>query len=476
MADGLNYATRAGDGQAGVLSDGGLLNMYGALLQKQQLRKQQEQQALATELAQVKPDGLRNDADRGVFYNKYNDVKNLAAKIPYEKDGWSKAQLKAQVDKGLLELNDYAVRSKQQGTNESEWSKAYMANPEHWGDDALKHVQASKQAALDDDGVVKDFTAIQRVPNVDKIHKDLSGIVKANLESQVWADNRLKGREGNKTGTFVQSSRTVDPEGLYHAVANYYDVNPDFKRHLQLTHPELYQDSDPTTAKANAIKNYVDNAVQSQMLGATKESKPKKFDPDWQPDKFYEHAAYSAAHKTTGNGKAQDPTYFQDLSERIRGGDDDARQEFGKLFENHPAFLNGVHFDVRDPKAVKVTIPAKYSTDVSKIAQDANGKNIPNSERKLVQNAHTYTLDSTNPVAWTTALSQIYSNSTGEKTAIPSKSLTPYGKGKVPGGQQVTTASPNTDLVTVTVNGRTGQIPKKNLSSFLKQYPGAKRL
>jgi hypothetical protein len=202
---------------------------------------------------------------------------------------------------------------------------------------------------------------------------------------------------------------------------------------------------------------------------------------DSNPDKFYEHYQYELSHPKR-EAKQEQPSYFQDLSERIRNGDDSARQEFGKIFENNPAFLNGVHFDVSNPKAVKISIPAKYNTDVSKISQDDKGNNVPNSERKLAQQPHTYTLDSTDPVAWTTALSQIYSSATGEKAAVPSKSLTPNAKGKVPGGQQVTTAKRLTDnasgedMVTVSVNGRTGQIPKKNLSAFIKQYPGAKQL
>lgn len=436
--DGLNIATRTGDGEAGIFNDGGLLNLYGNLLAKQQQRKQQEQQMLANELASVRSDGLRNDADRQVFFNKYNDIKNIAAQVPYEKNNWAKAKLNAQVQQGLKELDNYAQRSKQQGANESDWSKSYMARPELWDDAALAAAQASKKAALDSDGIISDFTTLQRKPNVDKINKDLSSMVKANLASQRWQDQITKGTEGNKTGVFVNSSRQVNTEGLYHGAANYYDISHDFQRHLQTLYPDAFNTDNPTQAKANAIKQYVDDAIASKSLGATTETKPQKFNADWKPDKpdrYYEHKLWDLAHKQGTQGQ---PTYFQDLSERIRGGDDSARQEFGKIFENNPAYLNGVHFDVRDPKAVKVTIPAKYSTDVSKISKDDKGRNIPNSERKLVQQAHTYTLDSTNPVQWTTALSQIYSNATGERAAAPSKTLTPNAKGKVPGGKQVT--------------------------------------
>lgn len=141
-----------------------------------------------------------------------------------------------------------------------------------------------------------------------------------------------------------------------------------------------------------------------------------------------------AKDKAAAKGTEINPTYFQDLSERMRTGVPGSGEEFAQLVKNNPAYLRGIHVDNTNPQAVKITIPARYKTDASKTAFNADQKVIPNSDRVKTQDEITYTLDSTNPTQWAAGLGQIYKTVTGESVGSATKALTKAGKGKVPGG------------------------------------------
>lgn len=132
------------------------------------------------------------------------------------------------------------------------------------------------------------------------------------------------------------------------------------------------------------------------------------------------------------NQKPIDPTYFQDLSERMRTGVPGSGEEFNNQVANNPAYLKGLKLDNSNPKAVVITVPAKYK-DVDK--KDANGV-IIGKERKVDKPAYNVTLDSTDPNQWHSGFSRVYKDLTGDNTAIPSKAMTQSGKGEVPGGLQ----------------------------------------
>ena len=132
------------------------------------------------------------------------------------------------------------------------------------------------------------------------------------------------------------------------------------------------------------------------------------------------------------NPKPVDPTYFQDLSERMRTGVPGSGEEFNNQVANNPAYLRGLKLDNSNPKAVVITVPAKYK-DVDK--KDANG-DVIGKERKVDKPSYKVTLDSTDPNQWHSGFARVYKDLTGDGTAVPSKAMTLSGKGKVPGGLQ----------------------------------------
>lgn len=167
-------------------------------------------------------------------------------------------------------------------------------------------------------------------------------------------------------------------------------------------------------------------------------SKARDFKPAFTPYQLFE-MNWKKSHPA-GEKVPPEPTYFQDLSERMRTGVPGSGEELSTVFANNPNYLNGLTIDKTHPTAIKITVPVKYETD-EKQAQDpngkplldANGKPIPNADRKVAEASHTYTLDSTNPVQFAAGLAQIYKLGTGE-TVVPTKGLTTAGKGKVRGG------------------------------------------
>lgn len=152
------------------------------------------------------------------------------------------------------------------------------------------------------------------------------------------------------------------------------------------------------------------------------------------PDKFYEHAMWRLDHPTASQQAANAPTYFDDLSERMRNGVPGSGEEFSQNLMQNPDYKKGLYIDDSNPKAVKITVPAKYKYDPKSVSTDDNDKPIPNSGRVIVKPAYTAVLDKTNPDQWTAGFSRIYKDVTGDQNANPTKSMTIFGKGKVPGG------------------------------------------
>lgn len=278
------------------------VQQFNSLVMQKKARTQAENDALAAELSKVKSDGLRNDADRQEFFKRYENIKNTAISTRGERDPLKKAMAKAQIKDELLRLQDYANRSKEQGAKEADWAKAYMANPVAWGDNSLKAYQQSAQSPLDAPTLVKDFTTLQRQPDVDKINKDLSGLIAGNLKQQVWKTNRSIGKKGNMAGTYETDMREVNPEDIYKGAVNYYDLHPDFQRQLQTQYADLYAQNDPKQAKALAIKDYIDQGIQSGAFGASKEYGKEEFTPDKVPDNWKEKYDYRRANPIRSGG------------------------------------------------------------------------------------------------------------------------------------------------------------------------------
>lgn len=300
MADGLNISSGIGQGEAQVFNNNNVINLYGQMLARQQAKRQQEQQMLANSLAQVKLDGLR-EPDRPEFFKAYNNIRDLAAQIPYEKDSFKRAEKKAQVDQGLLQLQDFATRSKNYGKQYSEFQNRLLDDRfrDQFHDNSINDVINSNKLPMTNAGFIKDFNTLQRQVDTDKIEKAL-GTIDSNLLKKTQWSNPVQRRstQGNKTGVIVSNSREVSPVEQIAAYANVYDADPNFRKFLRDQYADLYDANDANTAKAMAIKDFAD---KRRATGTLSESSQPKFQADWQPDKFYEHYRYRQANPLKDN-------------------------------------------------------------------------------------------------------------------------------------------------------------------------------
>jgi hypothetical protein len=167
-------------------------------------------------------------------------------------------------------------------------------------------------------------------------------------------------------------------------------------------------------------------------FGESLVSKSRDYKPPFTPYQLFQ-MDWKKSHPT-GEKAPSEPTYFQDLSERMRNGVAGSGEELGSIFANNPAYLNAPSMNFVGKDKVKITIPAQYKTDVSKLKNYKEGDHIPaNADRVLVEKEHTFTLDKTKPNEFTNTMAQIYKLGTGE-SVTPSKASTTSGKGKVAGG------------------------------------------
>lgn len=155
-------------------------------------------------------------------------------------------------------------------------------------------------------------------------------------------------------------------------------------------------------------------------------SKSRDYKPPFTPYQLFE-MNWKRAHPA-GEKAPEEPTYFQDLSERMRTGVPGSGEELRSVFENNPSYLKPLDYEFLDNGKIKITVPAKYKNDAAK-AKDG----IPNADRVIVQHPHTYVVDKNNPAEWTNTMAQIYQLGTGE-SVNPTKASTTSGKGKVKGG------------------------------------------
>lgn len=214
----------------------------------------------------------------------------------------------------------------------------------------------------------------------------------------------------------------------------------------------------------------------SSRLDANVEQKKVR---DYNPDRLdlATQRLQLAQERADKGTKPVDPTYFQDLSERMRTGVEGSGEEFAQQVAQNPLYKNGEHFsgvkfDTRNPKQVIVTVPPKYKDIV-----DPDSK-----ERALIRvvdkPSYKVTLDSTDPNQWNSGFARLYKDVTGDATATPSKAMTQGGKGKVAGGLSNINqprVEPAKDIATYEVEGRVFNIPNGKVSSFLKQFPKAKK-
>lgn len=200
---------------------------------------------------------------------------------------------------------------------------------------------------------------------------------------------------------------------------------------------------DPTKLKS-AIRDYgaidAKDAVQ-KIYDATYDPYSKHLGSDvtsgnpieTDADRMRMHAAnrsYDIAHPLKDPAVVT-PTYFQDLSERMRNGVAGSGEEFSKYLEANPNYHKGLGIDASSPNKVTITVPSK----MKEVQLKENGVNT-GVQRVVDIPSYKVTLDKKDPQQWTAAFARLYKDVTGDNSATPPKAMTVGGKGHVAGGTQ----------------------------------------
>jgi hypothetical protein len=428
LLEGIGY------GPATVFNPNQAIQNFGNIIAQQRMEQKAKDDALIKQMATLKSDAIR-DADTADYRKQYDDWKNTAIeanRLP--KNSRQRLDAIAYAQAKYNDLGSFINKSKEQKSHESSLGNMLLSNPHLFSDDAHGQVLKSFASPMSKSEFIPSdkYSTLERYIDPEKIDEGFTKLKSTLLKGSEWSNpiqSQGKDKQGNKTGVIVHSERAVAPESLLSTYAHAYDIDPNVRAFVDKKYNDIGAE-DPQHAKMLRLKQYaidrgeLKEGQNGQLItGVVEKSKPE-FKPNYAPDKYYAHFDYRQ-----GNKEPTEPSYFEDLSERMRRGVAGSGEEFTQNLIQNPDYHHGATIDTRNPKAITIRIPAKYKYD-PKLAKPG----VPNSGRVVVKPAYTVTLDSTDPNQWTAGFSRIYKDITGDANANPTKAMTFGGKGKVPGG------------------------------------------
>jgi hypothetical protein len=422
------YGKNLGDAQ--VFQGNPALDDLRRNLALRQQQKAQEEAQFNAGLAKLNFKGAKN-ADFGELSKQYQDILNTHAQLRNTNDLAQRQQLQQQLQQkqqGLLyDINQSSEHNQQE--------------------QKLADVRLNPNADVVDDFIPK-VTQLQKTPSIGSGYNDYQNAYQ-NTTSNIFAPKWDAYKESADLAKGLvntgkpQVIDTVDPRtGFVNKqtitpqtfdkdafIINYVaraSKSPQAARAAIAATGEK-DPADALYAQANQLADFYSKGLDTKYAdksgGQTIASKIALHNANRQ---------YDIAHPTReAKDKTIDPTYFQDLSERMRQGVKGSGEEFNNQLANNPAYLHGLTINKDNPKAVQLTIPAKYH-EIKNPNADQEGQ--PQYIRAVQTPSYKVTLDSTDPTQWHAGFARIYRDITGDATAAPSKALTQSGKGKVPGG------------------------------------------
>lgn len=315
-----------GIGGAQVFNPLPAVQMYGQVLAQRKAKQDADNKYLADTLAKgYDPSGLRNDADRQAYVKQYSDIKQQAIDSENEKDPMKKALALAQVRQQLGDLGNFADQSKKQGANEHAWAQSYMQNPNNWGEDALNAYRKSKDAAIGSDGVINDFTTLQRRVDPDKVdkmyqsHKDL-------VTKNMQYDNgtQTPATVAGKKGAYVVQTRGIPMDGdngAFETTLHWATSQPDVQKSLQDRYPAIQADS-PQATLGLRVRQYMNDmgdkdGIYDQTKPVFKEGiQPQRYtlEQQW----FLKHYGVPYNPNPPGQVVSNQPTPAQTLATQMQ--------------------------------------------------------------------------------------------------------------------------------------------------------------
>lgn len=405
---------------------------FAQALARQQQQRQLELKQLTDRQAQLRPDGLRNDADRQDFFNQVADWTNKAKTAMNERDPYKKSLAQSQADQAYLQAQDLVNRSKQGAIKDNTMTQALLDNAKRhqYTDTAVADAQANFKRGVNDKNYISDYTALQRAPDLagfDKRVKDLND-ARLNNTQENYKLGPLT-NIGNTQQTPITKYKQADAHAQALDYLNEATVNPDFANVLEKKYPQLYQGAQTEQqyheAHALAAAQLAKDNVLYKDMGTTF---TKNDETD--ADKAALHAKnrlFDAAHPTFSQVQSNLPTPIQQhYVEPMRNGGVPELDQFLSLADKGQfratekptaSVVNGYHVIhipdqvTVDQKVAKANEAAKkgyadnkeYNDDAKHFWQKGTPKTFEESSQytdpyKVVKPAEDISLDPTNKV------------------------------------------------------------------------------
>ena len=450
------------------------VDVYAKTLAQQQAKLAAEQKALQDDLAKVKVEGIRQ-ADMPEFLESYNKAKEVFARLNATRNPAEKIRLKREFDESMLNTGAIGADSRALAKGEDAAAKMFM-NPnirDRYKEDAIQQFQLSKTLSRKDPKYIRDLSTLEQQVDTSQTMKDFADINKrllASVESTVEQDPTVV---GNNKGTFLRNVKKVTPEEQVMAYGMAYDVSSKLRAGVQSLFPKEENES-TQEYKSRVLPQIVANipAIEYGNKTFKANQRPRVSSGGGDSDGGSDPSNYTVEKDTYLYTKPQEDKDFN----QIEGSEKQSiRMAKSVGFDtDYFPLIDAQAFDVESKKR-----NAKVSGNfiVGKLAY------VPIEDGSVGLRAVVVNADGDKYVVKPDVLPIGIRKSKNYKTALKalgsappkaSKSTVTTTKTETKPKQEVKTKTDN-ELVKIQLpNGQTGQVPKGQVSAFMKKYPKAK--
>lgn len=238
---------KIGSGDATVYNPAPVIQDFNQLLAQKQAQRQQEIKQLTDQQAQLKPDGLRNDADRQDFFKQVNDWRGKSIAAMNEKDPYKKSLAQSQAQQAFMQAQSTVAQSKQQDALDKQMgallldpTKRHLFTPQ-----AVQNYQNNVKLGVSNPAIMKNYSGLQAAPDFDYFDKTIKGHndqLLNNAQQQYSLGKPLQ--VGNQTQTPWTLTQNIKPEDLAAHIATSAQADDRIANALQSKYPDIFKGAD----------------------------------------------------------------------------------------------------------------------------------------------------------------------------------------------------------------------------------------
>ncbi len=279
-------------GEAAVFDLSPVTNAFNNLLQKkyaeQQRQRQQEVETLQAQQQRLNPTGLRNDADRDLFFNQVGDWREKSIAAMNERDPSKRAKAASEAQAAYMQAQDLVARSKQQAEMDKQMggllldpTKRYKFAPE-----AVQQYQENLKRPITDANLIKNYSTLGLAPDSDYFNKQTKTFNEDLLKNAVQSVELGK-KYKDAAGNLIQNQsafQRITPEPLAERIAGMAKTDQKYLVALEAKHPELFKqaqsEKDLDSAINQAAMAEAQAGILSRPVGSPRIYNPQQTDAE----------------------------------------------------------------------------------------------------------------------------------------------------------------------------------------------------